>query len=188
MGVLAKARSAVNRDQREWPAGVVEDAVRNGIGYAGDVLTSFCCENYLSLPAPTWRRVGEAVVAHLPTGQRSYLANMRDCEDSARILRSLGGGAGQAVELASLVQSLFLSRGLVPYLFGINGVAAVLDFSAGHAYNAVLVHDSDGELLLRFVEPQALMTPGGAADTGEDRALVVPGTPGYELESAEIWF
>ena len=165
MGVLADARSAVNRDQREWPVSAVEDAVRNGIGYAGDVLTWFCDENYLSLPARAWRRVGEAVVDHLPTGQRAYLTDRRDCEDFA-----------------------FLSRGLIPFLFGVNGVAAVLDFSAGHAYNAVLVHDSDGELHVRFVEPQALMIPGGTADTGQDRALVIPGTPGYELESAEVWF
>ena len=108
-----------------------------------------CCvdSRYRALPLATW----ELVLAYNGVDRTRYKSEHFDCDNFALCL-----------------------AGDVSQRWKVNGIGIVLDYSAGHAYNCVLVWE-DGEVDLRMVEPQT--------DQWVHRAV-----PGYSAQHGWILF
>ena len=84
-------------------------------------------EDYVALPRETW----EKVLEWSGVNEYKYKTDTRDCDNFAAAL-----------------------HGLIPLRLKVNTVGYVVDWSGGHAYNAVAVMEEAGPLTIRAVEPQ----------------------------------
>ena len=108
----------------------------------------FLDRQYVGLQLPVW----SDVIRYTGVDKGKYVAERRDCDDFAKMFAAV-----------------------CSHKLGVNGVGLVIDISAAHAYNAVLVVSGTGELMVKFLEPQT------------DR-WVFPGDPGYALQAGVVVF
>ena len=115
---------------------------------AGSRLTpTFLDRRYYGVPKGVWKNILQ--YTGVDAGQ--YRSERYDCDDFAKAFAAACGRK-----------------------LGLNGVGIVVDVSAGHAYNVILVNDG-GCCKAVFVEPQ------------NDRIIFAP-RPGYSQTSGFIWF
>ena len=122
----------------------VQEALQRQFGQQARTLVD---RTYLA--APHW--LLKDLLQYSGASQYRYVAEQSDCDDFAYYL-----------------------RGELPCKLGFNGVGVVLDYSAGHAYCAVLTW-RNGQLHVALVEPQ-------------NDAVVSAGSPLYRMERVAIHF
>ena len=128
--------------------GVAELAVRKALPKSSTARVMLRDRNYWTLSLIGWHKI----LRNAPP-RKKYEPDRYDCDDYAAHM-----------------------RGWVPYEHDITGIGEVLiDKTAKHAYNIVLVLMDDGKVQARFLEPQT------------DR-FVVLGTDHYKLMKGEIVF
>jgi hypothetical protein len=118
-------RRVVKRHVRDVSRTEVVKAYRNS--GLNNLYGQFLDGRYRALPMRVW----ELVLEYSQVDKKQYRSEHYDCDNFAMAL-----------------------CGQVPTLFDVNGVGFVVDFSGGHAYNAILVSESRGHLEVVGVEPQ----------------------------------
>jgi len=88
----------------------------------------FLDRQYAALPVETW----EKILLWSRVDSPRYVSERRDCDDFAMAL-----------------------RGELPLKCQANGIGVVLDWSGGHAYNAILIRRDDDTIEVGAIEPQS---------------------------------
>lgn len=122
---LSKLRRDIKNNVKTWTWEQVYEVFKDH-SVASNVRPECWDLEYVSLPEKVWKDF----LKHSNADDHRYIANQRDCDDFAKILR------GDAAKLA------------------LSGCGLVVDLISYHAYNCLLVHDEGETLGLLFIEPQ----------------------------------
>lgn len=100
--------------------------------YAGDMGTALLDNIYFALTDAEW----DWVIAEVGHDPHAYTPETYDCDSFSRYWWAE-----------------------VNHRWPVNGMFVVVDYSAEHSYNALLVHDGAGHLTVRLFEPQSDTRP-----------------------------
>lgn len=147
---LSRLRRQIKSLHQEAPGSVIASAWNETPGRG---LSPWLLDTtYRALPKPLW----DSVLQHMGISEFDYKSQRSDCDDFA-----------------------FAMRGRVPLELRVNGIAAVLDWSGKHAYNA-LVYTEGGGFHVAFIEPQApdpsswwISRPGGEGMYDMDNGVAI---------------
>lgn len=121
---IRKVRSAIKKTEKQFTSQDVAEAFQRSD--ARRLQLFLFDRTYWVVTEDTWK----TILQYNGVDREQYITERYDCDDF-----SFGFKGGVATKLK------------------INSVGLVVDYSGGHAYCAILVHDN-GELRVDFIEPQ----------------------------------